>query len=643
MALLIGAAVFAGLLALRTAGWLRELELQAYDLLVRHASRPLPRSSEVALLEVTERDINRFGWPLSDRRLADVLRLLLDAGAAAVGVDLYRDIPVDPGRELLGEMLRREPRIVAVSKFGSQEQGGIPGPLALRDFPERVGFNDVLLDPDKTVRRGLLFQDQGGAEVESSFALRLALVALARQGISDEPDPAVPEWLRLGPATLRPFEASDGGYARADDAGYQIPLALERARAGLDIFDLAELLDGRVDAGRLRGRIVLIGANAESLYDRFRLPVARDGPSGMWPGVEVHALLVQQLLDHARGATRPLRVTSEAQELLLLLAFVALGCGLGLAGPSLGSSVGAAVPLGALALALAFLSAGAAAAWRLLGLWVPAVTPGLGGLAAVGLVTAWVSSRERAERAMLMQLFSRHLSPRLAEEVWRRRREFFSEAGRPRPVRLAATVLFVDMKGYTARAEKMDPAELMSWVNDFMGRMARLVGEHDGFVDDYFGDGIKADFGVPLPSQGEAAIDSDARRAVHCALAMGDELTRVNARYRERGFPTVAMRIGIDTGSVVAGSLGDRDRLKYTVVGDVAVTAQRLESLEGVEHDFERAPCRILVTEQTRRRLDESIATEPLGSFAVKGRQGEVAVHRVLGRAGPGIPAGAGL
>ena len=281
-----------------------------------------------------------------------------------------------------------------------------------------------------------------------------------------------------------------------------------------------------------------------------------------------------------------------------------------------------AVILGAGALWLA-----GAAAYRA-GWWIPVAAPGLSWLASAGIVTAWNSSREQAQRALLMQLFSRHVSREIADEIWQHRDEFFAQ-GRPRPQRLTATVLFVDMKGYSSQAEKMDPETHMGWLNDFVGAMAREVDGAGGVVDDYFGDGLKANFGVPFARESEAQVAADAQRAADCAVAMAEALERLNASYRERGLPTVAVRIGIHTGSVVAGSIGSAERLKYTVVGDVIVTAQRLESLEQVEHDFERSPCRILVSGRTRGYLDGRYQSESLGRFSLKGKGNEVSVYRI--------------
>jgi adenylate cyclase len=106
-------------------------------------------------------------------------------------------------------------------------------------------------------------------------------------------------------------------------------------------------------------------------------------------------------------------------------------------------------------------------------------------------------------------------------------------------------------------------------------------------------------------------------------------LDDLNTSYLEQGFPLVQIRIGIHTGNVVAGSLGSASRLKYTVMGDAVVISKRLESLDGVEHDFERAACRILVSEATSRRLDDGFRRESLGNHPLKGKHEEVGVFRV--------------
>ncbi len=268
------------------------------------------------------------------------------------------------------------------------------------------------------------------------------------------------------------------------------------------------------------------------------------------------------------------------------------------------------------------------------GWWIPLVPPALAWFLSASVVTASVLSQERKQRALLMQLFSKHVSGEVAEAIWRQREQFL-EHGRPRPQQLVATVLFTDFKGYTAVSEKMEPEALMDWVNAYLDVMSQLVMVHDGVIDDYAGDAIKANFGVPLKRAAEAEISQDAQNAVMCALDMEQEMHRLNRLHDERGLPTVGMRIGIYTGPVVAGSVGSSQRLKYTTVGDTVNAAARLESLdrELVQGSPGRHPCRILIGESTHHCLGNRFETERVGEVSVKGKEQPLIVYRVVGRA----------
>jgi len=343
--------------------------------------------------------------------------------------------------------------------------------------------------------------------------------------------------------------------------------------------------------------------------------------------MEIHAHVVDQLLRSGRGESAPRQALAGWQERGLIVLVGLFGSFLGLGSGRRPLVAAAARVVTVLAGLGGLLSLGV---WAFeAGWWVPIAPLMFCWLASAGLLTAWVSSRESAERQELMAIFARHVAADVAEEIWQRRKEFLAD-GRPRPQRLNATVLFVDMRGYTSRAETMDPAGLMDWVSGFMERMAEEVAAHGGVVDDYFGDGIKANFGVPVPRLEEREIDEDARRAARAALAMARSLEGLNEEYRSRGLPECAMRIGMHTGPVVAGSLGATGRLKYTVVGDVVVTAQRLESTDAVEHDYDAQPCRILVSEQTSARLTPDYVTEALEPIFLKGRAEAVHVRRLV-------------
>ncbi len=624
---LISLGVFAVVLGMRELRLLQGFELLVNDQYVRYAARSGEKSPRVVIVEITEEDIREQGhYPFSDRVLAQGLRAIVRADARVIGLDIYRDLSVPPGAAKLDQLLRDEPRIYAVRKSADDGSSGIPGPTALRGT-ERVGFNDQVLDADGTVRRGLLFIDGDSGTVDYAFALRVALAALTKEGIQPQPDPEHPEWLRLGPTTIPPFDGHDGGYAGEDDAGYQFLLDFPQSAPGFESITFGELLRPGADLERLRDRVVLVGVNAQSLPDVFLLPLGGGARNEKLPGVLLHAHLVDQLMRYGLGEGAPIRVLSDTQEALLILLMALLG---GIVSAAVWGTTAtvAAVLTGAGILWLA-----GAAAYRA-GWWIPMVGPGLAWMASVGVATALSSSRERVQRGQIMQLLSRLVSHEIADEVWHHRDELLHD-GRLRSQRLTASVLFLDMRGYTKHAEKLDPEQLMEWLNDFMQPMAGAVADCGGVVDDFFGDGLKANFGAPFRAETPEEVSRDARRAVDCALQMVRALTPLNQGYRQRGLPTVSVRIGVHTGEVVVGSLGSLDRMKYTSVGDVVIIAERLESVDGVEHDYERWPGRILMTAQTLSHLDERYASEPLGLFSLKGIGHEVEIHRVVYDAGP--------
>jgi adenylate cyclase len=625
--ILIGILISLGIIALRSFGILESLELAAYDLCIRlrpDTSGPDPR---IVLIAVTEDDIRKQGhWPLTDETLAQALEILSQSHPRAIGIDIYRDIPVPPGHDRLNAILTKNSRIIATTKFATDPVNVIPPPPVLKNT-DQVGFNDIPIDPDGIVRRGLLMMDDGERTLYS-FALRQALLYLKAEGIMPQPDPFNPDYLRLGKTTLRPFESNDGAYVGADAGGYQVLLDFKGFRAPLQSFSLTELLSGKVDPGVIKDRVVLVGVDTESVKDFFYTPYSRGAQVQPISGLALHAQIISQLLRSALEGSKQIAVMSDTQEAAWTLLWGIMGGALGLwvRSPSrlLLSGVTGLVILG-LSVYFAFLS----------GWWIPSVPPAMAWLGAAALVTAYMLSLEKKERALLMQLFSRHVAPEVAETIWKQRDQFL-DGGRPRSQKLTATVLFTDLRGFTSVSEKMDPQALLDWLNIYMEAMAQMVMNHGGVVDNYIGDSIKADFGVPLPRTAEAAISQDAVAAVSCALAMERELKRLNTVWQQEKLPTVEMRIGIFTGPVVGGSLGSSQRLKYTTVGDTVNIASRLESFDKdlADPDLADSPCRILIGETTLQYLDHQFQTKRVGEANLKGKDEKVTIYRVVGRNG---------
>ncbi len=612
---------------LRAIGFLEPLELDAYDMLLRTRAMTAAGAGtdpRILVVRITEQDIQDQGtWPLPDGVIAQAIAALSAAGARAIGLDVYRDVPVPPGTAELTAVLSRERRVVAVTKFAEGSSAGVAAPAALRGT-DRVGFNDIVVDRGGIVRRGLLFLDDGETALYA-FALRLALLHLEPDGIGLAPDQRDETLVRLGRTTIRPLASREGPYAALDARGYQFFVDFRGGEPPFERVSLGAVLAGEVSADRIRDRVVLIGVTSDSVKDDFYTPLSGGlGVTQHVPGVEVHAQIVGQLLRIARDGERPLQGIAAAAVWACILAWAALGALVG--GRALPPWRLVLVLLGGLVVIVAAGYVGLSARW-----WLPVVPPALAWLGTTGLVVAYFSHRETIERRVLMNLFSRHVSREVAEAIWQHR-EHFVDGARPRPQRLMITGLFTDLAGFTTVSERLSPEALMDWLNEYMDAMAQEISRHGGVIRQYAGDSIVAVFGVPVPRQTEEEITRDAVSAVRCAVGLERRLLELNRRWAASGRPVTGMRVGVFTGPAVAGTLGSSERSDYVVVGDTMNTASRLETFDKELYvpDPLTHPCRILIGEPTLARVRDHFETEWVTEARLKGKSQMVAVHRVL-------------
>jgi len=609
---------------LRSAGYLQFVELASYDAFLRVKERHTVPEPRLVLVQIMEEDIQRIQqWPPSDDRLADLLEAILSYHPRVIGLDLYRDFAVPPGNKRLNDLLANNESIFCIEKFGGTPESRVLGPPVLRGT-ERIGFSDVTVDSDGVVRRGLLFLDDGQS-FSMSLPLRLALAFLAKDGITPQAGEPNPEYLRLGSTTFIPFEANDGGYVDADAAGYQYLLDYRGGVGRFTTYSMSDVLDGHVDPELIRDSIVIAGVDSVSVKDAFLTPYDRFAGAGQsTSGIAVHAYETSQLLRAALNGDAAIRVMHDWQENLWVLLWGALAAILGqFARSGLRFSLFA---VGGLVVLVAITYFAFVQGW-----WLPVAPPGLAWLVASGVVAAYLSNYEKAEKKLLMELFSKNVSPAVADELWKHRDRFI-QGGRLEAQTMTITVLFSDLANFTPVAERLTPPELLNWLNEYMEEMASLVTQHGGVVDNYIGDAIKADFGVPIPRLTEEEIRDDAVNAVGCALAMRGKLARLNEFWSAQGSPRVRIRVGIATGSVVAGCLGSTQRIKYTTIGDVVNTAARLESFgkeaPGSSPDTQ---CEVLLSDRTAECLGGRFELEPVGVASLKGKSEGVMVYRLLG------------
>ncbi len=613
---------FAGIVTIRCGGGFESLELASYDWFLRSNLPDSPADSRIVIIEVSEDDIQSLGqWPLTDEIAARMLNTLNTYRPRVIGLDIYRDIPVPPGTEELNRVLKQNPNIFVVMKFGD---GGVAPPPVLADTAQ-IGFNDIVVDPGGIVRRGLLYLDNGKT-FSSAFNLQLALRYLAKESVFPEADEKNPDYLRLGPALIQPFEANDGGYVKADARGYQYLLDFGESRGRFSTFSLKELLSGEIVPENIRDKIVLVGVSAPSVKDLFYTPYSRGiiGEPQSISGVALHAHIISQLLRLGLGESQPVRVATGKQEICWILFWSFLG---GVIGFRLRSPWFFLLYGGNTLLILWLVAYIAFAA----GWWIPVVPPAMTFLLSAAIITVYMSSQEKKRRAVLMHLFARHVSPEVATSIWQQRDQFLTGDGRPRSEKMTATVLFSDLKGFTSTSEALEPQKLIDWLNSYMEVMADLVMQYGGVVDDYAGDGIKANFGVPLARSSEAEFKDDAVRAVTCALAMGEKMEELNRLWRETGLPNGGVRVGVFSGPVIAGAVGSPKRLKYTTVGDTVNSAARLESYKR-EVAIEDCCWRVLIGESTLKYLDDRFETRFIAEENVKGKRRKIAIYQVLGR-----------
>jgi len=635
IAVVAAAGSFALLLLLRTAGLLQLGELAIYDLHLRRAAQEPREAPPIALVLIDEQDIRRLGHPLTDRLLERLIGQLLSAGPRAVGIDLYRDQPVPPGDgdprrdtedyRALGRTVTGDDRVIMTMKFPDPGRFGTPPPRFLQDDLQ-VGFSDLPVDSGGTIRRGLLFMWDGDRPL-ISLSLQLVLRYLRSENIGLGPAADDPDSIQLGETVVLPLHQGFGPYVKVDDGGYQLLLDFGWGTRGMPAYGLSAVLDGEVADDAFRDRIVLVGTAAPSVKDSFFTPHSRGADGQPMYGVEVHAQAVDQLIRYAKGASRPLAAPGAAAIAAWILLWAVAGSLIG----AFGRSIPVALASGLLALAV--LVASAVVAFGA-GLWLPLLAPVLSGFAASGVAFAIESISERRQRRQLAALFSRFQGPMIAEEIWKRRQEFLGPEGRPVSRRTVVTTLMADLEGYTAASEKLEPEELMSWVNEYLSASAAAVEAHGGVVDDYAGDGIKANFGFPAPSRGEREIDASAAAAVRAGLAMGRRMEALNEAWKRRGMPTARARIGIFTGDAVVGFIGGDLALKYTSVGASVNTASRLEQFgKDSFADDRESSWRVLMGEETHRRTGGLFRVAPLGDHALKGVEDPVPIYRVLGEA----------
>lgn len=227
------------------------------------------------------------------------------------------------------------------------------------------------------------------------------------------------------------------------------------------------------------------------------------------------------------------------------------------------------------------------------------------------------------EKELIADTFGRFVSREVARQI----------LSGPEAARLGGdlrevTVLFSDVRGYSTLSERLPPEKVVSLMNEYFGAMSEIIEAHGGTIIEFLGDGILAAFGAParLPDHATAAVRAAvAMRARLVELNAGWEADGVARLWRDLGLGPLGARIGVHTGTVIAGNLGSKRRMKYAVIGDPVNVASRVEGLNKV------LGTELLFTGAVFERLSPELAAraQDLGEQPVKGRAGVVRVYTI--------------
>lgn len=274
-----------------------------------------PADPRIVIVTINESDIRHLGqWPVPDAVLAKLIEKLKTQQPRAIGLDLYRDLPVEPGHQELVRVFKSTPNLIGVEKIVGD---AVRPPPTLSQLGQ-VGIADLVLDADGKVRRGLISVKPQNSQTRLSLGVRLSLMYLETEGITLHRERGQ---LRLGQAVFVPFRGNDGGYVRADDGGYQILLNFRGTQENFHTVSMTDVLENRISKDLVRDRIVLIGSTAESIKDFFYTPYSSSFVTSpqRTPAVVIQANLTSQILSAALDGRPLIRVWAEPLEWLWIL------------------------------------------------------------------------------------------------------------------------------------------------------------------------------------------------------------------------------------------------------------------------------------------------------------------------------------
>ncbi|WP_334713892.1 sensor histidine kinase [Nostoc sp.] len=309
----------------RLCGLLQNFELMTLDTFLR--LRPLEKTDDkVVIVGVDEKDIRSVkNYPISDRELAKLIKKIQKYKPIAIGLDIVRDLPVEPGHQELVQVFQDYKNIIGIEKILP------PDPIfaAPQLPPKQIGFSDIVADKDSQYRRYLLLtpspqNPKNPQQYKYSFGLQLAKAYLSAQNINIENGIIDESTIRFKTTEITPFSSNSGGYVNEDDSGLKILINFRNSSKPFNILSLNDIKNDNFNPNLLQDKIVLIGIVATSVPDLVNTSaIATQQISGQIYGVEFHAHACSQIINAVMNGRPLLKVWSDEWEYLWIIVW---GC-----------------------------------------------------------------------------------------------------------------------------------------------------------------------------------------------------------------------------------------------------------------------------------------------------------------------------
>jgi len=547
-----------------------------YDTLLARERKP---SEEIIIVGIDERSINEIGvWPWPRFYMADAIEKVTEMGVAAIGVSvLYDNYSADDfSDERLIEAAAATDRLVLAASAILPEHvrddlyaEDLIEPFEMLDNVTNTGFWNVMPDEsDGVLRRALTTVRFGDISVHS---LPYEVYKTYCQA-TGKPENEIP-LDRLGKFPIN-YSTKPGGFTE---------------------YSLWSVINDEVNPAAFKDKIVLIGPYAPGLGDDFTTPLDR---INTMHGVEVNANIIQNMLEGSFKQDSAFWMNLTAMVILGILVFIFL--------PRL-KPVWAAVFIVTL-IALQLLSA--VLAWSQLNL---VLKPGAGVIYLILCFLAHLAISiylAQHEKQHIQGMFGRFVAPEVVKELVSGGVEL-QLGGAEREV----TLLFVDIRGFTAFSEVNPPEKVVSMVNRYLGLTSRSIQENGGTIDKFIGDATMAVFNAPND------VPDHALKAVKAAWAMKQGSIALREEILEEYGVDLQFGVGVNTGTAVVGNMGSEFRMDYTAIGDTVNTAARLEA------NSEKG--QIIISDSTYQLVKEHVEVTDLGILNVKNKQIGIQIYNL--------------